>query len=162
MTPHVVVLKKLWPPIFLSKNLWPPVYMWCSTLRKLPATHFITMIMVNISHVLLQARSQEGGGGETHHPKSRKKSTFSDKVGQKFGFCWRVKGGGSKNPLLGSKRSNFWESRTSPKSILATGTFFYVHFDYALFSWCQPSIDKPPSPFEDLFHEPAWFHNEHG
>ena len=50
-----------------------------------------------------------GVRGMMHHLKSTKRSTFSHKVAQKWGFCRRVKGGegqkvhflGPKGPLLG-------------------------------------------------------------
>ena len=56
-----------------------------------------------------------------HPPKSAKRSTFSHKVGQKLGFCRRVRGVrfkkvhflGPKGPLFGVLHP--------PKSILATG-----------------------------------------
>ena len=58
-------------------------------------------------------------------PKYAKRTTFSHKMGQKWGFCRRVKGvtgWGSKSPLFRSKRSFFGRSCTpSPKSILAMG-----------------------------------------
>ena len=71
-----------------------------------------------------QARSQGGGGGAggaTHPPKSTKRSTFSHKVDQKWGFCRRVKGGEvQKVHFLGLKGPLFWVPHP-PKSILATG-----------------------------------------
>ena len=48
-------------------------------------------------------------------PKSAKRSTFSHKMGQKWGFCRRVKGSEvqkSKYPLFGFKRSTFLGSCT--------------------------------------------------
>ena len=62
-----------------------------------------------------QARSQGGCRGCNAPPKSAKRSTFSHKVGQKWGFCRRVWGWGSESPLFGSKRSTFWGFRTPPK-----------------------------------------------
>ena len=40
-------------------------------------------------------------GGATHHPKSAKRSTFSQKVDQKWDFCMSVKG-------VRFKKSTFW------------------------------------------------------
>ena len=46
--------------------------------------------------VLVDPGPQPGPGrGATHHPKSTRRSTFSHKVDQNWGFCSRVWGGGS-------------------------------------------------------------------
>ena len=56
------------------------------------------------------------GGCDAPPPQSAKRSTFSHKVGQKWGFCRRVRGGEvQKSPLFGSKRSTFGGSRTPTK-----------------------------------------------
>ena len=59
-----------------------------------------------------------GGGGDAEgvmHPQSAKRSTFSHKMGLKWGFCRRVKGVRFKKSTFWSKRSTFWRSHTPPK-----------------------------------------------
>ena len=88
-----------------------------------------------------QARSQ-GGCDAPPPPKSAKRSTFSHKVGQKWGFCRRVRGGEvQKSPLFGSKRSTFSGFRTPQKSILATGL--------TRTQWVSPSPSPDSSPDSD-------------
>ena len=57
------------------------------------------------------------------HPKSGKISTFSHNVGQKWGFCWRVKGVRFKKSTSWVQKVHFGGGgfRTTPKSILDTG-----------------------------------------
>ena len=63
-----------------------------------------------------------GGGVRCNPPKSAKRSTFSHKVGQKWGFCRRVRG-------VRFKKVHFLGVPHPSKSILATGlTVSYLSF----------------------------------
>ena len=62
-----------------------------------------------------QARSQGGAGGAMHPPKSAKRSTFSHKMGQKWGFCRRVKGVRFKKSSLWVQKVHFFGVPHPPK-----------------------------------------------
>ena len=86
---------------------WDKSIQWCMcTYVRLPVLP-LPLLLKN-AHV--QARSQGGCGGcDAPPPKSAKRSTFSHKMGQKWGFCRRVRGVrfkkvhflGPKGPLFG-------------------------------------------------------------
>ena len=69
-------------PQWVSRKWWT-VYEMVPCVCQLPECYILTLA---ITHVLHQARSQGGAGGATYHPKSAKRSTFSDEVDPKVGF----------------------------------------------------------------------------